>query len=49
MGREDFDEGIKILLFALGAGAGSLILTPLGLRAIWLSCALLALSFVLLF
>ncbi|MEY8318278.1 YoaK family protein [Oscillospiraceae bacterium 50-58] len=38
-----------ILLFALGAGAGSLILTPLGLRAIWLSCALLALSFVLLF
>ena len=38
-----------ILLFALGAGAGSLILTPLGLRAIWLSCALLALSFELLF
>ena len=38
-----------VLLFALGAGAGSLILTPLGLRAIWLSCALLALSFVLLF
>ena len=38
-----------ILLFALGAGAGSLVLTPLGLRAIWLSCALLALSFVLLF
>ena len=38
-----------ILLFALGAGAGSLILTPLGLPAIWLSCALLALGFVLLF
>ena len=38
-----------ILLFVLGAGAGSLVLTPLGLRAIWLSCALLALSFVLLF
>ena len=38
-----------ILLFALGAGAGSLILTPLGLRAIWLAGALLALSFVLLF
>ena len=39
---------IVILLFALGAGAGSLILTPLGLRAIWLSCILLSLSFIVL-
>ena len=37
-----------ILLFALGAGAGSLSLTYLGPRAIWLSCILLAAGFGLL-
>ena len=36
-----------ILLFALGAGLGSLCVPVLGLRTIWLSCALLAVSFCL--
>ena len=34
-----------ILLFALGAGAGSLLTRYWGLRAIWVSAALLAVSF----
>ena len=38
-----------ILLFALGAGLGSLSLGWWGARAIWLSCALLAASFLLMF
>ena len=38
-----------ILLFALGAGLGSVSLGWWGARAIWLSCALLAVSFLLMF
>lgn len=38
-----------IFLFALGAGLGSVALEYLGGRAIWLSCALLAVSFALMF
>ena len=38
-----------ILLFALGAGLGGLSLGWWGARAIWLSCALLAVSFLLMF
>lgn len=38
-----------ILLFALGAGLGSLCLPFLGLRTIWLSCGLLFISFCLMF
>ena len=38
-----------ILLFALGAGLGSLSLGWWGARAIWLSCVLLAVSFLLMF
>ena len=38
-----------ILLFALGAGLGSVSLGWWGARTIWLSCALLAVSFLLMF
>ena len=38
-----------ILLFALGAGLGSLCIPALGKRTIWLSCALLLISFCLMF
>lgn len=38
-----------ILLFALGAGLGSLTLDLCGAKAIWLSCLLLAVSFCLMF
>ena len=38
-----------ILLFALGAGLGSLALNLCGAKAIWLSCLLLAVSFCLMF
>lgn len=38
-----------ILLFALGAGLGSLMLDLCGAKAIWLSCLLLAVSFCLMF
>ena len=38
-----------ILLFALGAGLGSLSLGWWGARAIWFSCVLLAVSFLLMF
>ena len=38
-----------ILLFALGAGLGSLALDLCGAKAIWLSCLLLAVSFCLMF
>ena len=36
-----------ILLFALGAGVGGLCVPVLGVRTIWLSCALLLVSFCL--
>lgn len=35
------------LLFALGAGVGGLCVPVLGVRTIWLSCALLLVSFCL--
>jgi uncharacterized membrane protein YoaK (UPF0700 family) len=38
-----------ILLFALGAGLGSLCIPKLGFRTIWLSCALLTVSLLLMF
>ena len=38
-----------ILLFALGAGVGAWLTTRLGERTIWVSCALLAVSFALMF
>jgi uncharacterized membrane protein YoaK (UPF0700 family) len=38
-----------IALFALGAGAGGACIPVLGARTIWLSCALLAVSFALMF
>lgn len=38
-----------ILLFALGAGAGSQFISLLGTRTIWLSCALLLVSLCLMF
>lgn len=38
-----------ILLFALGAGLGSLCIPSLGQRTIWLSCVLLSISFFLMF
>ena len=38
-----------ILLFALGAGLGSLALDLCGAKAIWLSCLLLTVSFCLMF
>ncbi len=38
-----------IFLFALGAGIGSVALNVMGVRAIWLSCLLLAVSFCLMF
>lgn len=38
-----------ILLFALGAGLGSVALNFFGARAIWFSCLLLAVSFCLMF
>ena len=38
-----------ILLFALGAGIGSIVTGFLGHGAIWISCALLFISFLLMF
>ena len=38
-----------ILLFALGAGLGACCMAWLGLRAIWLSCAMLCVSLCLMF
>lgn len=38
-----------ILLFALGAGLGGIAASVLAIRAIWLSCALLCVSFALMF
>lgn len=38
-----------ILLFALGAGLGSLCIPKLGFHTIWLSCALLTVSLLLMF
>lgn len=38
-----------ILLFGLGAGAGGALVPLLGRRTIWLSCGLLAISFLLMF
>ncbi len=38
-----------ILLFALGAGLGSVALGPCGAKTIWFSCLLLAVSFCLMF
>ena len=38
-----------ILIFALGAGAGAWLTARLGERTIWLSCALLSVSFLLMF
>ncbi len=38
-----------ILLFAFGAGVGSNLIPLLGIHAIWISCALLLISFVIMF
>ena len=38
-----------IFLFALGAGIGSIVTGFLGHGAIWISCALLFISFLLMF
>lgn len=38
-----------ILLFACGAAIGSSLIPRLGMRSIWLSCALLLVSFVIMF
>lgn len=38
-----------ILVFAIGAGLGSFLTGVLGVRAIWISCALLAVSFFMMF
>lgn len=38
-----------ILLFAFGAGVGSSLIPLLGMHAIWISCALLLISFVIMF
>ena len=47
--QKSLQYGASLLCFALGAGLGS-VLTPLmGIRAIWVSCALLLASFGLMF
>ena len=38
-----------ILLFAIGAGVGSLLTIRLGTQSIWLSCLLLSFSFLIMF
>ena len=38
--------GLVILLFAAGAGVGSVLTRYMGLRTIWVSCLLLAVSFL---
>ncbi len=38
-----------ILMFALGAGIGAFFISSLGVRVIWLSCALLFIGFILMF
>ena len=38
-----------ILLFAIGAGVGSLLTIRLGIQSIWLSCLLLSFSFLIMF
>ncbi len=38
-----------ILVFALGAGLGSILTLALGNRAIWFSCVLLSVSFIMMF
>ncbi|WP_243152258.1 YoaK family protein [Pseudoflavonifractor sp. 524-17] len=45
--REAGKYGAILLLFAAGAGTGGVLTGYLGLRAIWASCALLAVGFVL--
>lgn len=39
--------GLIILLFAAGAGAGSVLTAHMGLKTIWLSCILLLIGFLL--
>ena len=38
-----------ILIFAVGAGLGSLLTSALGFKAIWICCALLSVSFLMMF
>ena len=38
-----------ILVFAIGAGIGSFVTSHIGIRSIWISCALLLISFVMMF
>lgn len=38
-----------ILLFALGAGFGSICIPVLGMHTIWISCLLLSVSFLIMF
>ena len=38
-----------ILVFAIGAGIGSFVTSHIGIRSIWISCALLLVSFVMMF
>ena len=38
-----------ILVFAIGAGIGSFVTSYIGIRSIWISCALLLISFVMMF
>lgn len=51
--RKKLDQAIRyfliILLFALGAGAGSCLIVLMGQYAIWISCLLLIVSFTLMF
>ena len=45
--REAAKYGLIILTFALGAGAGGVLSGYLGIRTIWVSCALLCAGFLL--
>lgn len=38
-----------ILIFGIGAGLGSIVTAALGYRAVWICCALLSVSFVMMF
>ena len=38
-----------IFMFAFGAGLGGLLISELGMRTIWISCAILLISFMFMF
>ena len=48
LAKAGVDFGV-ILLFAVGAGIGGAVTAHIGERAIWVSCALLTVSFCIMF